>query len=112
MKELREFAQHKADFDQLNTRVLGISVDDKSGAQTAWQRAAQQQFPILSDIDMRAIRAYGLVHSSGRVDGADIAIRATILVDENGNLLWRRASINTLDTETAQDVLTRIKQSQ
>jgi peroxiredoxin len=112
MKELREFAQHKTDFDQLNTRVLGISVDDQSGAQTAWNKAALQQFPILSDTDLAAIRAYGLVHASGRVDNADIAIRATILVDENGSLLWRRASVNTLDTETADDVLARIRQAQ
>ncbi len=112
MKELREFAQHKADFDQLNTRILGISVDDQSGAQTAYSTAAQKQFSILSDPDRIAIHAYGLVHGGGRVDGADIAIRTTLLVDENGNMKWRRASTNTLHTETAADVLSHIRQTQ
>ena len=112
MKELREFAQHKSDFDQLNTRILGISVDDQTGARTAFDKAAMGQFPILSDPNLQAIRAYGLMHQSGRMDGADISIRATLLVDENGNLKWRRASTNTLDTETAEDVLNHIRQAQ
>ena len=111
MKELREFAQHKSDFDQLNTRILGISVDDQSGARTAFDKAAMGQFPILSDPTSKVIRDYGLVHEKGRLDGADIAIRATLLVDENGNMQWRRASTNTLDTETAEDVLQHIRQA-
>ena len=45
MKQLREFAQHKSDFDQLHVRVVGISVDDQEHAKLVWEKQINQILP-------------------------------------------------------------------
>jgi peroxiredoxin len=107
MTQLREFAQHKAEFDQINTRILAISVDDVAHAREAWDKAANHQFPVLSDPGAKVIRQYGLLHADGH-DGQDIAIRTTIYIDANGNEVWRRVSTSAMDVPKVKEVLDRI----
>lgn len=108
MTQLREFAQHKADFDKLKVRVVCISVDDPEQAHTVWEKAGNRQFTILSDPDARVIRRYGLLHSDGH-GGHDIAIRATLVVDETGKERWRRVSKTVGDIPTVQEVLEHLE---
>ena len=108
MTQLREFAQHKADFDQLNVRVIAISVDDQSDAHNAYEKAGNGKFTVLSDPGAKVIRKYGLLHQKG-AGGADIAIRTTILIDADGKEVWRRVSDTVPDIPTAQEVLDRIR---
>ncbi len=56
MKQLREFAQRKSDFDAQNARVVGISVDDPEHARKVWDDVAHQNATILSDPDAKVIR--------------------------------------------------------
>ena len=111
MNQLREFAQHKADFDTLNTKIVALSVDDVPHAREAWEKAANRQFPVLSDHDAKVIRDYGLLHAGGH-DEQDIAIRTTIYVDANGVEQWRRVSTSAVDVPKVKEVLERIQTRQ
>ena len=108
MKQLREFAQHKADFDQLHVRVVGISVDDQERARLVWEKQAERSFTILSDPGAKVIREYGLLHEHGKGE-EDIAIRTTLLIDEEGCEQWRRVSTTVTDIPNAEEALQQIR---
>ena len=110
MRQLREFAQHKAEFDQLQVRVVGLSVDNQEDAHRVWDKITGQRFTILSDPGAQVIRSYGLLHENGRLD-SDIAIRTTLFVDAQGRERWRRVSDSIPDIPRAEDVLNRIRQT-
>ena len=104
MKQLREFAQRKADFDKANARLVAISVDDAEHARKVWDDVAHHNVTILSDQGGQVINKYGLLHSKGH-DDQDIALRATIIVDENGREIFRRVSSSVPDIRTPDEVL-------
>jgi len=110
MRQLREFAQHKSDFDQFNTRVVGISVDDQADAHRVWDKMTNRQFTILSDPGAAVIRQYGLLHAGGKGD-EDIAIRTTLLIDEQGRQRWRRVSSAVSDIPGYQEALQHIRET-
>ncbi len=108
MRQLREFAQHKSDFDALHVRVVGISADDEEHAKLVWEKQINRSFPILSDPGAKVIREYGLLHQHGKGD-EDIAIRTTLLIDEQGREQWRRVSTTVPDIPTAEEALQQIR---
>jgi peroxiredoxin len=110
MRQLREFAQHKAEFDQLHARVVGLSVDGQEDAHKVWDKITGGQFTILSDPGAQVIRSYGLLHEKGRLD-SDIAIRTTLFVDAEGRERWRRVSDSIPDIPRAEDSLNRIREA-
>jgi peroxiredoxin len=108
MRQLREFAQHASEFEQVNTRVVGISVDDVQQNRGVWEKVTNRQFAILSDPGAKVIGQYGLLHAGGKGD-ADIALRTTLLIDQKGVEQWRRVSESVTDIPKAGDVLRRIR---
>lgn len=86
MAELREFAQHRDEFDQVKTRIVAISTDGQDLARQTWEKAAQQKLTVLSDPEAAAIKAYGLLDSEG---GKLSSKRTLVLVDEQGNQRWQ-----------------------
>src|SRR5215469_14253195 len=100
MKQLREFAQRKAEFDAVDARVIAISVDDEAHARKVWDDVAHHEVTVLSDPDAKVIREYGLLHPKGH-GSEDIALRATLIVDANGREIFRRVSSSVPDTRTA-----------
>jgi len=110
MRQLREFAQHSAEFDQLKARLVGISADDQEHAYMVWDKAAGRKFVILSDPAVNVIRQYGLLHASGGKGGEDIALRTTFVIDGEGRERWRRTSNTVLDIPKAQEALARLNQ--
>jgi peroxiredoxin len=110
MKQLREFAQHKSDFDELHVRVAAISVDDQDHAKLVWDKQVNRSFTILSDPGAKVIREYGLLHEHGKGD-EDIAIRTTLLIDERGREQWRRVSSTVPDIPSAEEALKQIKET-
>ncbi len=110
MKQLREFAQHKREFDDLNTRVVGISVDDVRHAHQVWDKTTDRQLTILSDPDRRVIKTYGLLHAKGH-EGGDIAIRTTLFIDGQGIMRWWLVSSTAMDIPKAQETLKRIRET-
>jgi len=109
MRQLREFAQHKADFDKLNVRLVALSTDDLEHTRLAWKQAAGEKFPVLSDAGAKVIREYGLLDTESS-KGNEIAIRTTLLVDENGIERWRLVSDKVLDVPKPKDVLQRLRE--
>lgn len=111
MKQLREFAQRKSDFDAQNARVVGISVDDAEHTRKVWDDVAHHNVTILSDPGAQVIKEYGLLHPKGHGD-QDIALRATIIVDKNGQEVYRKVSSSVPDVRTADEVLAELKKTQ
>lgn len=111
MRQLREFARHKSEFDRLHVRVVGISVDDEQHARMVWEKKTGGQFTILSDPGARVIRRYGLLHEKGRGD-SDIAIRTTLFIDAEGRERWRRVSATIPDIPKAEEILKRIRETE
>jgi peroxiredoxin len=109
MKQLREFVQRKSDFDAQNAQIVGISVDDDTHTRKVWEDVAQRKLIILSDPHAKVISLYGLLHPKGYKD-EDIALRATLIVDENGIEIYRKVSSSVPDIRTADEVLQRLKQ--
>jgi peroxiredoxin len=109
MSQLREFAQHKSEFDHRSVRLLAVSVDDTAHARRVWRKVVNRQFSVLSDPGAQTIRKYGLLHAGGD-DGKseDIAIRTTLLIDETGRELWRRVSPSAYNIAHVREVLERI----
>ena len=111
MTELREFARHSKELDELYVRLFPISVDNREHAHEVWEKVAEKKFPILSDPAATVIRKYGLLHAGGR-DGEDIALRTTILIGRDGREKWRRVSRSVPDIPSWNDTLTEIKVAQ
>lgn len=109
MHQLREFARRKADFDAQNAEIIGISVDDAAHARKVWEEVAQRRVSILSDPDAKVIREYGLLHPKGH-GGDDIALRATLILDDNGVEVYRRVSSSVPDVRTPDEILLQLKQ--
>ena len=52
------------------------------------------EFPLLSDVEGRAIAAWGVVHEGGRPGGGVIARPASFLVERDGTVSWRNLTDN------------------
>ena len=83
-------------------------MDDPEHVRQVWEKAANRNFTHLSDPGARVIRRYGLLHAHGKGD-EDIAIRATLLLDQNGVERWRHVSSTVGEIATSQEVLEQIK---
>ena len=107
MAQLREFARHEKEFEERKVRVVALSVDDLPHARQVWEKVTDRSFTIFSDPRAKVIRKYGLLQA-GRMDGKDIAIRATVFVDEQGIERWRRVSETVPDIPSPAEVLQHI----
>jgi peroxiredoxin len=86
MAELRGLGALHQTLKSAGGSVLAISVDplDQSA------KAARQHkipFPLLSDPDLTAITAYGLIHENAKGD-QDLAKPANFLIDTDGAIVW------------------------
>jgi peroxiredoxin (alkyl hydroperoxide reductase subunit C) len=86
--EFMAFAKRHADFQALNTELLGLSIDSYY-SHVAWVRNIKEKFgveipfPIIEDLSMKVARAYGMIHP-GAADTS--AVRATFIIDPEGML--------------------------
>lgn len=77
-KEMSGLGEHKAQFDDVNAQVLGVSLDDLE-TQTRFADSLTLPFPLLSDTDGKVASAY-------KVKGALWANRTTFVIDETGRI--------------------------
>jgi len=91
--------------------VVAISIDNTEHASKVWEDVVNRRFTILSDPGARVIRVYGLLHPSAGMEGQDIALDTTLLVDFDGHERWRRVSETLPDLPTAEEILTRIRET-
>jgi len=86
--EFVSFARHAAEFEALNCRLLGLSVDSVY-AHLAWRESLRDHFnvtidfPIMEDIGLAISRRYGMVQP--REDGEG-EVRALFVIDPGGVL--------------------------
>ena len=71
---------------QKGGKILAISVDPPELSREVVERDGLQ-FPILSDVERSAIRAYGVEHEGG-LGNESIAVPAQILVRPDGTIAW------------------------
>jgi peroxiredoxin len=87
--------------------LLAISVDTPEQSAKV-VRDAELPFPILSDPDRSAIKAYGVLHAGGAPDGADIALPADVLIDREGTVVWSHVASQVQNRPPPAEVLSQI----
>jgi peroxiredoxin len=77
-----------AEFEAAGVRPLGIS-RDSPWTHIAWMQALDLNFPLVSDFNGDAVRAFGIAHDFRGM--RDVAERSAFLVDSNGTVRgsWR-----------------------
>jgi len=90
----------QASMDKLegaDTQVLGVSVDSPF-ANHAFAMQNGITFPVLGDMDAKAIKAYGL-EKDYHIGGATMASarRATFLIDKQGNVVEEQVDNDAVD---------------
>ncbi|MEK6478344.1 peroxiredoxin [Catalinimonas sp. 4WD22] len=81
--EMSGFAQRKAEFDPLNTELLGLSIDSIH-SHLAWVNNVRENtgvyfdFPIIADLDMKVSKCYGMLQPN---ESETAAVRAVFFVD-------------------------------
>ena len=94
MSALHGLQARKTDFDAVGTRIVAISPDPVEENRKVAEKLGLD-FPILSDAELAATRALGLVHEGGGVppDFADIP-RPAVFIAEGGQIRWRALTDN------------------
>lgn len=86
--EFAELARRQAEFEALETSLLGLSVDSLY-SHMAWVRAIREtlgadvRFPIIEDPSMAIGRAYGMVDEQS---ADSMAMRSTFFIDPEGTI--------------------------
>ena len=76
------------EFEEAGVRALGIS-RDSPWTHIAWMQALDLNFPLISDWNGEAVRAFGIAHEFRGM--RDVAERSAFLVDAGGTVrgAWR-----------------------
>jgi len=89
--EFMTFTVMAKEFEELNTELIGLSVDSLS-SHIAWLRKIQElrwnkyqgeeiKFPVIADISMNVAKRYGMIHPSA---ANTQAVRAVFVIDPKG----------------------------
>ena len=94
---MKAFQANMAKLEGADTQVLGVSVDSPF-ANYAFAKENGVTFPLLGDMDLKAIKAYGLAKEY-KIGGATInsARRATFLIDKEGKVIAAQADSEAVD---------------
>jgi len=86
-KEMCAFRDSMSEFNGMNAQVLGIAVDSRfTGARFA--KDYDLKFPILSDHQRSAIKAYGVEFPNFGMPGYTAALRSVFVIDGGGTIKW------------------------
>ncbi|MEA3447716.1 MAG: peroxiredoxin [Bacteroidota bacterium] len=86
--EMSGFAQRKSEFDELNTKLMGLSIDSIH-SHLAWVNSVKKNtgvyfnFPIIADIDMKVSKLYGMLQPN---EAETAAVRAVYFIDPKGKI--------------------------
>ncbi len=94
---MKAFQASLAKLEGSGTQVLGVSVDSPF-ANHAFALENGITFPLLGDMGLQAIKAYGL-EKDYQIGGATIASarRATFLIDKDGKVIQAQADSEAVD---------------
>lgn len=85
-------------------RLLAISTDPPEKSREVVERR-KLNFSVLSDPDAMILKAYGLAHEGGGPRGATIAMPAIVLINPQGEIVWRRKAQLIQDRPASEEVL-------
>lgn len=86
--EFVEFARQTADFEKLNTQLIGLSIDSVY-AHIAWMRSIEQhfdvevRFPVIADLSMDVAHKYGMIHPGA---SGTATVRCVFVIDPDQNM--------------------------
>lgn len=86
--ELSGFALRSEEFKELNTKLIGLSIDSIH-AHVAWVNNVKKNsgvlfnFPIIADIDMSVAKLYGMLQPN---ESQTAAVRAVFIIDPTGKV--------------------------
>ena len=93
-KELCTFRDSIARFNTMNAQVLAVSVDP-AFSQKAWADQNKLNFPVLSDYNREAVKAWGVeLPNFVGMPGYTTAKRSVFVIDTQGNVAYRWVSDN------------------
>ncbi len=93
-KEMCTFRDSLSRFNALNAQVVGISVDSPF-ANKAFATQNNLQFPLLSDFNRTALKAYGIVHEGfSGLNGYFASKRSVFVLDKDGIVRYAWISDN------------------
>ncbi|CEK13683.1 peroxiredoxin [Chthonomonas calidirosea] len=86
--ELVEFARRYEEFKEINTQLIGLSVDSVY-AHLAWVRNMEENFgvkipyPMIADLTTNVAQLYGMIHPGA---SSTATVRAVFVIDDKGIL--------------------------
>lgn len=86
--EMNGFALRQNEFDELNTALIGLSIDSIH-SHLAWVNNVKEktgvyfQFPIIADLDMKVSKLYGMLQPN---ESETAAVRAVFFVDASNKI--------------------------
>ncbi len=108
MIELGQLERHHADFEQRNTQVVVVSVEDLEAA-----AKTQADFPhlvVVSDARRELTNVADVLHPHSAPDGGDTSAPATVLVDHDGVIHWTFRPERFLTRLSPEELLAAIDQ--
>jgi peroxiredoxin 2/4 len=81
--ELAEFAKRNKEFEQRNTKLIGLSIDSVH-SHLAWRENLKKvldveiNYPLIADLDTKVAQAYGLLHPN---ESTTATVRAVFVID-------------------------------
>lgn len=85
--ELCAMRDNLAEYNQLNTQVVGISVDSPFTLHQ-YKQDQQLNFPLLSDFNKEASQAYGAWYETFMLGLKGVSKRAAFVVDKHGTVQY------------------------
>lgn len=81
--EIKEFSKRNAEFEKLNAKVLGASIDSVY-SHKAWidSELGELAYPLLSDITKKVSADYNVLHDDS------VSLRGTFIIDPGGIVRW------------------------
>mgnify|MGYP002641570848 CR=1 FL=1 len=89
-------------FNARGASIVGISVDQPETSRKL-HRKLGLGFPLLSDPDMKVIKAYGVA-----MDGRDIAVPSIFILNAKRRIIWSEVADDFTDRPGAGEVLARV----
>ena len=92
---MREFRAHYSALGEAGVEVAGISTDTPESS-LEWARRMDLPYPLLSDVERAAGRAFGVIRSVGIGSwNVEFYRRTTFLVDARGVVVasWRKVKV-------------------
>ncbi len=98
-----QLEQIRPQLEAQHAQVVAISVDAADESAKLAQELGLQ-FPLLSDMDLHVITAYGVA-----MDGRDIAVPATFIVRKDRSVAWKRVGEEMTDRPSPADILAQVR---